>query len=152
MILDKIENADLYFDSVPGMERFMRFYNDNDLELFPAGKLRLDGDDLFVNIIDLQARDKKDVPMEAHKDYIDIQIPMSAPETMGYKAQEDCEQVIQEYDEGKDVELYDDKSVAEFTVPVGYFAVFFPSDGHRPGLIPQGTTLRKLIVKTRVQP
>lgn len=151
MILDKIENADLYFDSVPGMERFMQFFNDNDLETFPAGKLRLDGDDLFINIIDLNSRPKKEVPMEAHRDYIDIQVPLTTTETMGYKAQEDCQEMLQEYDEGKDLELYNDESVAEFQVPVGYFAVFFPSDGHRPGLIPEGTKLRKLIVKTRVQ-
>jgi YhcH/YjgK/YiaL family protein len=150
MILDKIENADLYYDSVPGMQRFMQFFNDNDLEAFPAGKLRLDGDDLFVNIIDLQGKPVAEVPMEAHKDYIDIQIPLTDAEPMGYKAREDCQEVIQEYDEGKDVELYSDEAVANFVVPVGYFAVFFPSDGHRPGLIGEGKTLRKLIVKTRV--
>ncbi len=151
MILDKIENADLYYDSVPGMERFMQFFNDNDLESFPAGKIRLNGDELFVNIIDLVGKDKKEVPMEAHKDYIDIQIPLTATERMGYKAQEDCEQVIKEYDEGKDVELYSDEAIAEFDVPVGYFAVFFPSDGHHPGIVPVGQPLRKLIAKLRVQ-
>ena len=150
MILDKIENADLYYDCVPGMERFMQFFNDNDLESFPAGKLRLDGDDLFININDIVGKPKNEVPMEAHRDYIDIQVPLTIDETMGYKAQEDCQDIIREYDEGKDVELYNDEAVAEFVVPVGYFAVFFPSDGHRPGLLPIGEKQRKLIVKTRV--
>ena len=36
MILDKLENADLYYDIVPGLERFIQFFNDNDLEVFPA--------------------------------------------------------------------------------------------------------------------
>ena len=39
MILDKLENADLYFDSVPGFEKFMKFFNDNDLEEMPACKV-----------------------------------------------------------------------------------------------------------------
>ena len=64
MILDRIENADLYYDVVPGLERFIQFFNDNDLETFPAMKLRLDGDDLFVNIQDIKLRAAKDCPME----------------------------------------------------------------------------------------
>ena len=150
MIIDKIENADLYYDSVPGLERFIQFYNDNDLEQFPACKVRLDGDDLFINIIDLKGKDEKELPMEAHRDYIDIQVPMTDSETMGWKPQVDCQQELEEYDEGKDMELYRDKSQLLFDVPVGYFVVFFPSDGHRPGIAP-GRSLRKLIVKTRVQ-
>ena len=35
MILDKLENADWYYDSVPGLKEFMKFYNDNDLEEMP---------------------------------------------------------------------------------------------------------------------
>ena len=110
MIIDKIENADLYFDSVPRLEQFMHFFNNNDFEDFAAGKIKLDGDDLFVNIIDLKGKDEKNIPFEAHKDYIDIQIPLTADEQMGWKALEDCQNVTAEYDEGKDVELYKEKA------------------------------------------
>ena len=68
---------------------------------------------------------------------------------MGWKAQVDCQDVTQEYDEGKDVEFYGDKAAVKFTVPKGHFAVFFPSDAHQPGIAP-GKTYRKLIVKSRV--
>jgi len=151
MILDKIENADLYYDSVPGLERFMQFYNDNDLDNFPAGKIRLDGDDLFINVNDIRLRQSKDCPLEAHRDYIDIQVPMSGNEIMGWRSLADCERQTAEYDEGKDMELYSDDSTAEFVVPVGHFAVFFPTDAHRPGIGAEGLPLRKLIVKTKVE-
>ena len=140
MILDKLENADWYFDSVPGLKEFMQFYNDNDLEELPACKIFLDGKDLFVNILDFK---------EAHRDYLDIQIPLGDDEEMGWKAQVDCQDVTQEYDEGKDVEFYSDKATAKFTVPAGHFAVFFPSDAHQPGIAP-GKEYRKIIVKARV--
>ena len=151
MIIDKIENADLYFDSVPRLEQFMHFFNNNDFEDFAAGKIKLDGDDLFVNIIDLKGKDEKSLPFEAHKDYIDIQIPLTADEQMGWKAQEDCQNVTAEYDEGKDVELYKEKATTMLNVPVGHFVIFFPSDAHQPGIAPKGTEFRKLIVKTRVE-
>ena len=136
MILDKLENADWYFDSVPGLKEFMKFYNENDLEELPACKIFLDGKDLFVNILDFKGKEESKCRMEAHKDYLDIQIPLGDDEIMGWKAQVDCQEVTQEYDEGKDVEFY-------------HFAVFFPSDAHQPGIAP-GKEYRKVIVKARV--
>ncbi len=58
MILDKLENADWYYDSVPGLKEFMKFYNDNDLEELPACKIYLDGKDLFVNIVDFKGKEE----------------------------------------------------------------------------------------------
>ena len=106
MILDKLENADWYFDSVPGLKEFMQFYNDNDLEELPACKIFLDGKDLYVNIVDFKGKEESKCRMEAHRDYLDIQIPLGDDEIMGWKAQVDCQEVTQEYDEGKDVEEY----------------------------------------------
>jgi len=150
MILDKIENADLYFDVVPRFKEFMQFYNANDLEELPACKIKLQGDDLFVNILDFKGKSEKDCPMEAHRDYIDIQIPLGENETMGWKSQEDCTDIKAEYDEGKDVEFYTDAASTKIIVPKGHFVVFFPNDAHQPGIAP-GKNYRKLIVKTKVE-
>ena len=149
MILDKLENADWYFGCVPGFQKFMQFFNDNDLEELPACKIKLDGRDLIVNISDQAPKDEKDCKLEAHKDYIDIQIPLTATETMLWSSLEDCQNVIKEYDEGKDVELYGDKAAARFSVPKGYFAVFFPTDAHAAGMA--SSKFRKIIVKAKVE-
>jgi len=150
MILDKIENADLYFDVVPRLKEFMQFYNSNDLEELPACRIKLMGDDLFVNILDFKGKAEKDCKLEAHRDYIDIQIPVTDDEIMGWCAQEDCTQITAEYDEDKDMELYGDTTATKLLVPKGHFVVFFPSDAHQPGIAP-GKHYRKLIAKTRVE-
>ncbi len=149
MILDKLENAANYFDCVPGFERFMEFYNDNDLETMPACKIKLDGDDLIININDFKGKAEADCRMEAHKEYLDIQIPLTDDEVMGWKAAVDCNDVTSEYNEQKDVEFYGDAATAKFCVPAGHFAVFFPEDAHQPGIAP-GKEYRKIIVKAKV--
>lgn len=149
MILDKLENADRYFDCVPGFEKFMEFYKANDLESLPACKIKLDGDDLIVNINDFKGKEESACRMEAHKEYLDIQIPLGDDEEMGWKAQVDCNEVSTEYNEQKDVEFYADKAVSRFAVPAGHFAVFFPEDAHQPGIAP-GKEYRKIIVKAKV--
>lgn len=149
MIIDKLENADNYYDVVPGFERFMKFYASNDLESLPACKLRLDGSDLIVNISDFKGKDEEDCRLEAHREYIDIQIPMGETETMGWKAIDDCREVTTEYNEQKDVEFYGDKATTMFQVPDGHFVVFFPNDAHQPGIAP-GKQYRKIIVKAKI--
>lgn len=151
MIIDKLENVDLYYESIDGLERFIQFYNDNDLEELPPCRLKINGDDLFVNIAEIKGKEMKDIPLEAHRDYIDVQIPLTQTEKMGWKPQEDCQDILRDYDEGKDVELYRDHAVNTFAVPVGCFAIFFPSDAHQPGIVGEGTTQKKLIAKIKVQ-
>lgn len=150
MILDKLENADRYFQCSERLEQAFRFLMDNDLDELPACKIRLDSDDLYVNIIDFQGKEEAKCKMEAHKDYIDIQFIVNGEgEKMGWKPQEDCQEILNEYNEQNDVEFYKDKAVSSFTVPAGSFAVFFPEDAHQPGIAP-GKTYRKVIVKVKV--
>ena len=105
--------------------------------------------DLIVNICDQVGKDEKDCKLEAHKDYIDIHIPLTASETMLWSSLEDCQSVLKEYDEGRDVEIYSDRPSARFSVPRGYFAVFFPTDAHASGVA--SSTFRKIIVKAKVE-
>ena len=73
MILDKLENADWYYDSVPGLKEFMKFYNENDLEELPACKIFLDGKDLFVNILDFKGKEEAKCRMEAYDEGKDVE-------------------------------------------------------------------------------
>ena len=66
MILDKLENADWYYDSVPGLEQFMKFFRANDLEEMPACKIFLDGNDLIVNINDFKGKEEAKCRMDAY--------------------------------------------------------------------------------------
>lgn len=150
MIFDKLENADWYFGCVPGFQQFMQFFNHNDLEALPACKIKLDGSNLIVNINDIQGRDLKDCKLEAHKDYIDIHIPLTASERIAWRSQDDCQHISKEYDEGKDMEEYSDRPAAEILVPEGHFVVFFPTDAHIANVAP-GQNYRKIIVKTKVE-
>lgn len=150
MILDKLENADRYFGCAEGLEQAFRFLMDNELDELPACKIRVDGDDLFVNILDFTGKEEADCKMEAHKDYIDIQLIVNGEgEKMGWKPQEDCREILTEYNEQKDVEFYKDKAESMFFVPEGSFAIFFPEDAHQPGIAP-GQTYRKVIAKVKV--
>ena len=150
MILDNIENLE-YYELGGLFPRAIEFLRDNDLMSLPPCKIRLLGDDLVVNVQDFNGKEEKDCRMEAHRDYADIQIVLGGgEETMGWKATDDCKNVLTPYNEEKDVEFYEDKADTMFKVGSGQAAVFFPTDAHQPGIAP-GMHYRKIIVKVKVR-
>ena len=86
------------------------------------GKVKLQGDDLVVNFSQTKPKTKEEAKLETHNQFIDIQIPLSGVEVMGYTARED--------------------------LPEADFAIFFPQDAHAPGVSPDG--VKKVIVKVLV--
>ena len=89
---------------------------------------------------------KEEAKLETHNQFIDIQIPLSGVEVMGYTAREDLPEA--DYDADKDISFY--PGLAESYIPVkpGMFAIFFPQDAHAPGVSPDG--VKKVIVKVLV--
>ena len=135
-------NADMYGFVYP--ERFT-----NLLSVATAlrlGKVKLQGDDLVVNFSQTKPKTKEEAKLETHNQFIDIQIPLSGVEVMGYTAREDLPEA--DYDADKDISFY--PGLAESYIPVkpGMFAIFFPQDAHAPGVSPDG--VKKVIVKVLV--
>jgi biofilm protein TabA len=82
MILDSLENSGLYESIHPRFKQAFEFLRNTDLVSLPLGKVELDGTNLFVNVVDAIGKTPDVSKMETHKKYIDIQIPISASETI----------------------------------------------------------------------
>jgi len=148
MILDSLENAGLYESIHPRFKQAFDFLRSNDLVALPLGKVELDGKNLFVNVVDAEGRTTETARMETHNNYIDIQVPVTGVETMGWIAGKDLKEVTDAYNADKDVSFFADKATNFIAVQPMQFAVFFPIDGHQPQIF-EGT-LKKLIVKVLV--
>ena len=66
------------------------------------GKTELKGKDLFVNIAQTKPKTKEEAKLETHNEFIDIQIPLSGTEIMGYTAAKDCVPADAPYNAEKD--------------------------------------------------
>lgn len=147
MILDSITNWKKYATVHPLFAKAFEFLIQNDLSALEKGKIKLDGDNLIVNIVDITGKEETDAKMESHKNFIDIQIPVGNSERMGWLALKDAKEISMEYDQDKDLIFYADKATTFLDVQPMEFAIFFPEDCHQPG-ISEGT-YRKIIVKVR---
>ena len=148
MILDSLKNAALYESVHPRFKKAFEFLQNTDLVALPLGKMELDGSDLFINVQEVEGKTADEAKMETHKRYIDIQVPVTAPETMGWIAVGQLKQTTQEYNADKDVAFFADKATTFINVQPYEFAVFFPEDAHQP-CIAKGQH-KKVIVKVLV--
>ena len=133
MILDSLNNTVKVERLHPLFKKAFDYIKETDFSKVEDGKYELDGSRLFINVASLTGKDKKDAAIETHKKYIDIQLPLLGVEKIGWKPGCELQEESIPYDEAKDIA----------------FAVYFPEDGHAPG-IGEGN-IRKVIVKVQVE-
>lgn len=148
MILDSLKNLQNYAELHPNFKKAIDFILNNNLENLPLGRNEICGDEIFANVMEAKPRTKEEVPLEVHRKYIDIQVPISGDEVMGYTPLEDLPAA--DYSEENDVALYPVGMLAAsyFEVKRSMFAIFFPQDGHAPAVTP--VPVKKIIVKIAI--
>ena len=148
MIHDLLENSALYESLNPRFKQAFDFLKTADLAALPLGIMELDGKNLFLNIQEIEGKTPDAALMETHEKYIDIQVTVSAPEKMGWIPRKYLKQVTDEYNTEKDMTFYADKAAYIINVLPSEFVIFFPEDGHQPG-IGEGKW-KKIIVKIKI--
>lgn len=117
----------------------------------PAGRYELDGDNCFALVQSYTTKPAAQGTFESHRRYIDIQFIQSGVETMLWAPLATLP-VTQPYAAEKDVALHAMPArITPVNLQAGEFAIFFPEDGHAPGLECGGpATVRKVVIKVRV--
>ena len=125
MVVDTLENLEKYASLNPLFAQAIEFLKSHDLHAMEVGKTEL----------------------ETHNEFIDIQVPLSGTEIMGYTPGKDCVPADAPYSAEKDITFFEGLAETYIAVKPGMFAIFFPQDGHAPGISPDG--VKKVIVKVK---
>lgn len=147
MILDTLDRLECYGYISPMMDKVLDFFRKTDLATLKPGRIDLQGDDLFVNVNRQDAQTRDEAPIEAHQGYIDIQVPISSDEEMGFISAPFMPAPSKAYNADRDVAFYPGLCDTYLNVRKGMFVVFFPGEGHAPAITRDG--ILKLIVKIR---
>ncbi|MCQ2065301.1 MAG: YhcH/YjgK/YiaL family protein [Bacteroidaceae bacterium] len=147
MIIDSLDRLRDYAWISPLMPQVISFISGTDMTRLKPGRIVLQADDLYVNADVNSPRDRKAAQIESHEKYIDIQIPLTADEEMGYMPQSMLPAAAVPYDESRDAAFYGNACDNWLQVRRGMFAVFFPGEGHAPAVTP--VTAMKLVIKIK---
>ncbi len=153
MILDTIANYAAnsmgHTDYVsPDFERAFQFLKQADWSQIADGKLDIPETDAFVIVASDLGRGKSDSPLEAHRQYVDIQLVIDGKELIGWSPIEACKQVQSDYDSQRDIMFFSDVPQTWLAMRAGQFAVFFPQDAHAP--LAGSGPVRKAVAKIPV--
>lgn len=149
MIIDVLENAQLYAGLHSRIELGLSFLKSNNFSEMEPGKYEIDGKNVFALVQAYQTKPKDAGVWESHRRYIDIQYVAEGMERIGY-ANLKTLTPSQPYDKENDFELF--KGHGDFlTVNAGTFAIFAPQDAHMPCIaIQEPLQVKKVVIKVLV--
>ena len=127
----------------------LHFFQTTDMMDFPLGRHDIDGDNIYINVMEMTTHPFENSHPEVHQKYLDLMYWPEGGERIGVAPYLGNETIYESHPEN-DIILLDevaDESILLATA--GCFAVFFPWDAHRPALMIGNTpaTSRKCVAK-----
>lgn len=153
MIFGKLENfAQEKTALSPVLQRGLEYLKTTDLCKLPIGRHDIDGDDMFASVSEYEVEPLENKYPEAHKRYIDIQCIAWGEELIGCSFLADGYEVERDELVERDIIFYKRVEQEEkIVLTPGRYAIFFPSDVHRPGCInKEHRKVKKIVIKIAV--
>lgn len=148
MILDTLENYQLYSALNERIAKGFDFLRNTDLDAIPSGKHDIEGDTIFALVQEYQTKPMAECKLESHKKYIDIQYVIRGEEFMGITTKNN--QPILEQNLEKDYTFYEG-TTSLVLVSKGMFTIFFPDDVHQPCVQTESTSeVKKVVIKVLI--
>lgn len=144
MIIDSLSNASKYFPINKRLESAFSFLQKNDLNKLSSGNYLLDDCNLFAIINETNHTGIEKLKLEKHKKYIDIHYTIVGTDILGWRNTENCSEEAN-FNKEKDFVFLREKSIINFSLPAGYFVIFFPDDAHF-ALAGEGN-IKKVVIK-----
>ncbi len=145
MIVTNLKNAARIEGLNPAFKTVFEYVNSHDLLNEDCGRITIDGDNIFINNVELTGLKKEEQLLELHRKYIDIHILLEGSETIGWKSLETIENITKIYSAEDDCALSDDKPLSYTQLNVGDIVIAYPEDAHAPAI--GDGKIRKLIAK-----
>ena len=145
MILCSLEDSARIESLHPSFPELFQFLHTHDLSAIQEDRIKLCGDELFINNSRTSCVRASEQTLEVHRRYLDVHILLEGEETIGWKSTGQIQHFCQPYDSEKDAAFSDDEPSTYVTLHPGEILIAYPEDAHAP-LIGEGT-LHKLIAK-----
>ncbi|QLB18065.1 YhcH/YjgK/YiaL family protein [Mannheimia granulomatis] len=127
------------------------YLKNTDFDAMEAGVYELKGRDIYVQVLDLETKEKSAYQPEVHRNYLDVQYLHKGVELMAASIDLGNNPIAVEYNSERDIQFYVSvQNENEFRCEAGNFAVFFPEDTHRTAIFAGEAKIRKVVVKIKM--
>ncbi|HEH9428097.1 TPA: YhcH/YjgK/YiaL family protein [Aeromonas sobria] len=149
MIYGHIHQPQTYAHLPRAMQQAIIFLQKTDMHNLPVGRHDIEGDKLYVNVMQFNTEPAEHKQAEVHKNFIDLQFLISGAERINFGLENNKNQIVQAYDPQNDYYLVGEvNDESEVTLAPGMFAMFFPEEPHKPGCsVMQSIEIKKAVIK-----
>lgn len=149
MIYDKLANITLYKGISKNLDTAIQYLSTHDLNELPLGKTSVDGDLVYINVMETKAQPLEERKYEVHKNYLDIQIDLIGTERVDTG---DFHKVtLENYNTEADVAVAYSDNVASCILGPGNFIICMTREPHKPNIaVSEDTFLKKAVVKVHI--
>lgn len=149
MIFGNIEHLDRYLFLEKDILKCFDFAKKNDLLHFEKGTHKIDGDNLFVNIVEYETKEKSEKFWEAHKQYIDLHFMLKGSEEIDLNFI--ANMVQKDFVQKDDFLPLEGERNSHVVLNDGDFLICYPEDAHMTGIKELDTVLiKKAIFKVKM--
>lgn len=149
MIYSNMKNLEEYPFLEAQIKECFVYAKEHDLAGYEKGSHVIDGERLFVNIVEYTTTTPEERFWEAHKRYLDVHLMLHGNEQIDLNFIQNMD--VKEYAEQDDFVPMDGDKNSSVILRDGDFLICYPSDGHRTAVAVDGPeTIKKAIFKVRI--
>ena len=149
MIYDQLSNLKLYKGMNQNLDTAIDFISSHDLTKLPLGKTIIDGDNVYINVMETKAQPIEERKYEVHKFYMDIQMDLEGIERVDTGNTSDT--TLSEYNEDADVATASATDMAQCIIGPGNFIICMANEPHKPNIaVSDETFLKKAVCKVHI--
>lgn len=148
MIVSNLANSHRIESLHPHFKRLFDYVKTLSPDNLPAGRITLEGDLVYINVVYADAVPMEKQVLETHRDYIDVHILWEGHEKIGWKPADTLHKQISPYSAIDDCALYADTPSTWVDLQAADFLIAYPEDAHAPK-VGEGK-IHKLIGKVKI--
>lgn len=149
MIFGNINHLKEYPFLEKQIQECFAYAKEHDLASYEKGSHEIDGDRLFVNIVEYATTIPEERFWEAHKKYLDVHLMIHGTEQIDLNFIQNMD--VKEFVEKDDFLPMDGDKNSSVILRDGDFLICYPSDGHRTAVEVNGSKqIKKAIFKVRI--
>jgi len=146
MIYGTIEKEETYDFLTDRLKKCFAYIKEHSLEAMELGRYELEGDDLYMNLQELETQPLEGKPFEAHRRYLDLHYIVSGAERIDVNFLGRMRQ--ETYHEDRDLAVLTGEPSGSVLLKKGDFMICWPVDAHRPaGMENAPQRIRKAVFK-----
>lgn len=149
MIFGNINNLEEFSYLEKQIMECFAYAKSHDLASYEKGSHEIDGDRLFVNIVEYTTTTPEERFWEAHKNYLDVHVMIHGTEQIDLNFIRNMD--VKEFVEKDDFLPMEGEKNSSVILRDGDFLICYPGDGHRTAVAVDGLEqIKKAIFKVRI--